>query len=553
MKKFLILLFSVLSIMAAFMITIGILGIKTAKASHEDVKTIYNDRVVCLQQIKTVSDGYLNITDACQSVYAGNMTFEESSKTIDKAKTIINKTWNDYLSTYLTTEEQRLADEVTELRKTSDRIMDKIYGITERRDNETLSDLVKSGEVDKAIDPVSEKLNNLIDLQINVSKEIHDKNEKQYVSSRNICIVSIIASLLITAFLSVILIRNLNWQLGGDPGYASDMIKRVGMGDLTEKIAADEKNPDSILFNLKSMVEKLHSMLIDIRSASTNVASSATELSAISEQTSQSVKDMTSLTETVAIAAEESSTNTNSVAANMEQASTNLATVASATEEMSSTIGEIAGNAEKVRSIASQAGQEASGITDIMQQLDRAAQEIDKVTETITEISSQTNLLALNATIEAARAGEAGKGFNVVANEIKALAHQTARATEDIKAKIHGVQSSTVNAIKDIEKITTIINEVNSLVESITTAIGEQALVTRNIAANIAQASAGVGDVNHNIAQTATVSNSIARDITSVRGSMDEISSGGEQVKVSAIELSSLAEQLNSQLGHFKI
>ena len=135
------------------------------------------------------------------------------------------------------------------------------------------------------------------------------------------------------------------------------------------------------------------------------------------------------------------------------------------------------------------------------------------MTETITNISAQTNLLALNATIEAARAGTAGKGFAVVANEIKELAKQTAEATEDIKARIAGIQNSTGTAITDIGQITTVIRDVGTIVTSIAAAIEEQATVTKDVAGNIAQASSGVREANERVSQTAEVSKSIARDI----------------------------------------
>ena len=131
--------------------------------------------------------------------------------------------------------------------------------------------------------------------------------------------------------------------------------------------------------------------------------------------------------------------------------------------------------------------------------------EIGKVTETISEISSQTNLLALNATIEAARAGAAGKGFAVVAGEIKALAQQTATATEDIKSRISGVQNSTSSGIAEIEKISRVIFEVSDIVGSIAAAIEEQTVSTKDIARNIAEASFGVNDVNERIAQSSEV------------------------------------------------
>src|ERR1017187_5300530 len=154
---------------------------------------------------------------------------------------------------------------------------------------------------------------------------------------------------------------------------------------------------------------------------------------------------------------------------------------------MTATIGEIASNSEKARRITEDATRQAARISEQMNQLGTAAQQIGKVTETITEISSQTNLLALNATIEAARAGSAGKGFAVVANEIKGLAQQTAAATEDIKGRIAGVQSSTAGGIAEIGKVTQVIREVSDIVSAIAAAIEEQATVTKDIARNIGE------------------------------------------------------------------
>ena len=290
-----------------------------------------------------------------------------------------------------------------------------------------------------------------------------------------------------------------------------------------------------------------------MRETASTLSAASTELSSIASQTAGGVRNVSERASTVAAAAEESSTNTTSVAAGMEQASASLASVASATEEMSATIGEIASNAEKARAVSEQAGVQAQNISSLMQQLGQAAQKIGQVTETITDISSQTNLLALNATIEAARAGAAGKGFAVVANEIKELARQTATATEDIKGRINGVQTSTSSAISDIEKITEVIREVGAIVASIAAAIEEQAVVTKDVAGNIAQASSGVQNVNELVAQTAAVSRSIASDVSEVTSEVGEIRNGGEQVQASAAELSRIAEQLNTIVYQFKI
>ena len=220
---------------------------------------------------------------------------------------------------------------------------------------------------------------------------------------------------------------------------------------------------------------------------------------------------------------------------------------------MTATIGEIAGNSEKARRITQQATDQAKRITEQINQLSESAREIGKVTEAINGISSQTNLLALNATIEAARAGAAGKGFAVVATEIKALAQQTAAATEDIKNRITGVQNSTSSGIAEIEKISQVIYEVSDIVSLIAAAIEEQAVSTKDIARNIAEASIGVTDANERIAQSSEVSKEIAKDISTVDHAATEIVDGSGRARSSAEELSRVSAALMLTVERFKI
>lgn len=301
-----------------------------------------------------------------------------------------------------------------------------------------------------------------------------------------------------------------------------------------------------------TMVHSIRQLLRHMGEGVTTVANSATELSGVSTDTARSVQSLSEKTASTARAAEESSSSTSSVAVSMEQATTNLNSVASATEEMTATIAEIASSSEKARGISSDASQQASSISTLMQQLGAAAQEIGQVTEAISDISSQTNLLALNATIEAARAGESGKGFTVVATEIKELARQTASATENIKAKIDGVQDSVRNAIRDTGKITGVVEEMGQIIASIAAAIEEQAAVTRDVAGNIAQASAGIQEANARVSQTASVSRTMAKDIAAVNTSAEDIRSGGDAVRLQAGDLSRLAAELKGRVGQFK-
>jgi methyl-accepting chemotaxis protein len=311
-----------------------------------------------------------------------------------------------------------------------------------------------------------------------------------------------------------------------------------------DEIGALARSRHNMIVNLRKMVREIAGGIAVLSQASTELLASSSNMTTGSRHASDRAHS-------VAAAAEEMSSNITSVAAGMEQTTTNLSSVASATEQMTSTIGEIAGNSERARRITGDATIQAARITEQINQLGQAAREIGKVTETITEISSQTNLLALNATIEAARAGSAGRGFAVVANEIKALAQQTAAATEDIKTRIGGVQSATNSGVKEIEKVSHIIQEVSEIVNSIAAAIEEQATATKGIAQNIGRASAGVAEANARVSESSQVSREIAKDITSVDRSAGEMATGSDHVRISAQGLSTLAEQLQSIIVHF--
>ena len=332
---------------------------------------------------------------------------------------------------------------------------------------------------------------------------------------------------------------------------------KVAEGDVSHSVPDEyiqrKDEIGSLARAVQTMSSSLSQVLKNITSNIHVVSSSATELSANSGQMTQNSKQASERAHSVAAAAEQMSANVMSVAAGMEQTSTNLSHVATSTEQMTATIGEIASNSEKARRITEDATRQAARITEQMNQLGAAAREIGKVTETITEISSQTNLLALNAAIEAARAGSAGKGFAVVANEIKELAQQTAAATEDIKNRIGGVQTSTVAGISEIEKVSRVIHEVREIVTTIAAAIEEQATVTKDISSNIAQASTGVREANARVAEASQATISIAQEIITVDKAAGEWADGSEQVRSSAGDLSRVAEELQTAVARFRI
>jgi methyl-accepting chemotaxis protein len=335
------------------------------------------------------------------------------------------------------------------------------------------------------------------------------------------------------------------------------LLDSVATGDIRQdvlpELLAREDEIGMLGKSVQAMSVNLRDVIKNMTGGIQVLSSSSAELSTNSGQMSDGSHEASGKAHAVAAAAEQMTANVVSVAAGMEQTSTNLGSVASATEQMTATIGEIAGNSEKARRITEEATKQAARISEQMNQLGAAAQQIGKVTETITEISSQTNLLALNATIEAARAGSAGKGFAVVANEIKELAQQTARATEDIKGRIAGVQSSTAGGIAEIDKVSAIIHEVSDIVSSIAAAIEEQSTVTKDIARNIAEASTGVRDANKRVSEASQATAEIAREIIVVDQAAGQMAEGSQQVQTSATELSRVAEQLQATVQRFKV
>jgi methyl-accepting chemotaxis protein len=382
-----------------------------------------------------------------------------------------------------------------------------------------------------------------------------DENEKHRKDMAGFLWIALVVGSLFAvvnaSFGGVVVHRSIAKPLGS----TVEHLDRIARGDLSKDTPGEfQERADEIgtlARSLQSMTVSLRKMVHEISTGIQVLSTSSSELLASSAQMTSGSHHACDKANSVAAAAEEMSSNITSVAAGMEQTTTNLSHVSSATEQMTSTIGEIAQNSERARRITDEATRQTNRVTEQINQLGIAAREIGKVTETINEISSQTNLLALNATIEAARAGAAGKGFAVVATEIKALAQQTAAATEDIKSRIAGVQSATSGGITGIEKVSEVILEVNAIVASIAAAIEEQSTVTKDIARNIVEASVGVGDASTRVSETSHVSREIARDIVGVDQSAREVAGGSELVRTSAREVASVAERLKSTVDRF--
>ncbi len=340
-----------------------------------------------------------------------------------------------------------------------------------------------------------------------------------------------------------------------------DKLEKAGSGDLTQQIETDENKKTDTSRNefvrlgshFNSLLKNIRNIVHEIDKNSGELNNSAASLTAVATELSRGADQTADRSENAVKATKEMTQNMDSVTATIMEASDNVQDMISRTEEISRTINEIRGATGDANKITGQAVDEAVEISSGMDALSTSAENIDKVTDTISDISDQINLLALNATIEAARAGEAGKGFAVVANEIKDLAQQTANAIGEISTRIEGIQNSVGSGVEGIKRITDIIKEIDKIVSNIRNALDEQGNTLAGLTENIQETGAGISEVASNVAHSSEVSHEIASDVQKVNIEAAELSKGSSAVKQSAGELEMLSEVLRNIISRFKL
>lgn len=344
-----------------------------------------------------------------------------------------------------------------------------------------------------------------------------------FVGTRNTQLTVLALLLLAIIALTWAIVRSITKPLGALRHRMLEIVE--GDGDLTKRVPEEKNEIGAVAAAFNRFVARMADSIGSVKPVVSSLTTSSEELSATSTQMGSS--------------AEETSTQADAVSAAASQVSSNAQSAASSAEEMSASIREIATSANEAAAVAANAVASAESANATVGKLGESSAEIGEVIKVITSIAEQTNLLALNATIEAARAGEAGKGFAVVANEVKELAKETAKATEEIGTKIVAIQGDAREAAGAISGITEVIAKINDIQSTIASAVEEQTVTTNEISRNVGDAAAGA--------------NEIATNITGVAKSAQDTSQGASTTQGAAHGLAGLAEELTQRISQFKV
>ncbi|WP_308201170.1 methyl-accepting chemotaxis protein [Paractinoplanes maris] len=328
-----------------------------------------------------------------------------------------------------------------------------------------------------------------------------------YSSNRTLALVLLGGGLLVAIGLGRLVARQIVRALNK----VKDVCEGLAHGDLTRTSGLTSRDEPG------QMGQALDSAMVRLRQTVSAIDNSAAAVSGAADE-------MSGITVQIATSADQTSTQAQAVSAASEQISRSVDTVSAGSEQMGASIREISQNASEAAQVAGQAVDLAATTSTTMNKLGESSLQIGNVIKTITAIAEQTNLLALNATIEAARAGEAGKGFAVVASEVKDLAQETARATEDISRRVETIQADTSGAVFAIEEISRVIARISDFQTTIASAVEEQTATTSEMNRSVSEAATGTGEIAQNITGVAEAARHTSQSVQHSRQVTDGLS-----------------------------
>ncbi len=534
---------SKLIIMSALPILGLIIVLATAlfelKSTVDGSARMYNDRVVPLEDLKVIADDYaVLVIDAVNKANAGLIPVSQAVSDIEASKTEIAAKWQKYMATELTPEEAKLAQQAEQLFISANGAIDRLLADLKSFSGDPQNNLSKfDGPLYKDIDPISEKITELVNLQLRVAKEEYENIAHLYEES--ILYLGTTSLIVITAFLffAIGVYRSVIVPLQK----AQSTIESIAENsDLTLELKVennDELGAMSTSFN--KMLQQMRDIIIQISSAATQLSGSASGMTEVSSQANSSIDAQRLEIEQVATAMNEMVATAHEISQNAEMADKD----AQDTSEQA-----VQGNAivEEAILATNALVNDVVTVSEHIRTLETDSESIGSIVDVIKEIAEQTNLLALNAAIEAARAGDQGRGFAVVADEVRTLAQRTQLSTQEIQNAIERLQSGTMNAV----------NAMSEGQEKAKNA-GDKAAEAGNALKAISVAVQNITNMNTQIASASSeqtsVSEEIDRSLVTIQDTSNASSEGALEIARSSEELSELASNLQNTVSRFRL
>jgi methyl-accepting chemotaxis protein len=511
------------SIVAVFSVFDGLWALDSLGTTNRQVKVVYRhsqelDAIGALHsavnQAWLAADDYLLAPDATTRAAAGTALTAARTQVDQDAATYRGYPLSSAAAADVASFDTDWARYLTVLQN-------QVLPLAGRADRARL-DAVRKGQVAPLMTTVRAALTSLSTRTVADAAAQENTAESRYQSTRTwvivLLVVSALAGIALAAGMARLIVRPL--------GRCVAALDRIGRGDLTTRIAVESKDEIGRLSQtLNQTASAVGGMVGKVHASSDLLATASERLCAVSAQLSAS--------------AEEASAQVSTVSDSADRVSDGVRAVSAGAEEMGASIREIATNAGEAAGVAAGAAKTAADTNASVAKLGDASAQISTVVALITSIAEQTNLLALNATIEAARAGEAGKGFAVVASEVKDLAQETAKATEEITAQVAAIQAESEGAVAAIGRIATVISTISEYTTTIASAVEEQTATTGEIARSVSDAAEG--------------SSSIAENIHGVTTAAQQVTDGATQTSTTAAELATTAAELRTTVAAFRI